>query len=153
VAPYSVATDSTHRVFVADPDAGVVHVFDFEQSKYAILKGRGLASHHDSHGRFLHYLGKVEGGETYFQAPKGIAVDAATSHIYVCDSRRHMIIMLDKKAHILVTSVNDRAEMGRESSDILRGLCSLAMNSSSSTLAIPGSRFWILAGIFDERSN
>jgi len=123
VAPYSVATDSMRRVFVADPDAGVVHVFDFEQSKYSVLKGPGRLPSgiaidsdgtayvtdtaldavlvYDSRGRFRRYLGKVEGGETYFQAPVGIAIDAATGHIYVCDSRRHMILMLDKKAHIL----------------------------------------------------
>ena len=56
---------------------------------------------YDSKGKFLRYLGKGEGSETYFEAPMGIAIQAATDHIYVCDSRRHMIIMLDKKAHVL----------------------------------------------------
>jgi DNA-binding beta-propeller fold protein YncE len=126
VAPYSVATDSKHRVFVADPGAGVVHVFDFEQSRYSVLEGRGTEARlpaglavdgednvyvtdtslglvlvYDSKGKFLRYLGRVGGGESYFQAPVGIAIHVATSHIYVCDSRRHMIIMLDKQAHIL----------------------------------------------------
>jgi DNA-binding beta-propeller fold protein YncE len=126
VAPSSVATDSTHRVFVADPGAGVVHVFDFEQSKYSVLKGRGTQLQlpagiavdgqdnvyvtdttqgvvlvYDAKGKFLRYLGKAGGGESYFLAPVGIAIHAATGHIYVCDSRRHMIIMLDKEAHIL----------------------------------------------------
>jgi hypothetical protein len=41
VGPHSVATDSTQRIFVADPNAGVVHVFDFGQSQYSTLKGRG----------------------------------------------------------------------------------------------------------------
>lgn len=126
LAPYSVTTDSTHRIFVADPDAGVVHVFDFEQSKYSFLKGRGARLRsptaiavdrddnvyvtdtslgsilvYDAKGRFLRYIGKVRGGESYFQSPMGIAIDAATDHIYVCDSRRHMVILLDKKGHIL----------------------------------------------------
>jgi DNA-binding beta-propeller fold protein YncE len=126
VAPYSVATDSTHRVFVADPEAHVAHVFDFERSKYSALKGPGTEMRwptgiavdgednvyvtdtslgavlvYDSKGNFLRYLGKVKGGETYFQFPVGIAIQASTGHIYVCDSRRHMILMLDKKAHIL----------------------------------------------------
>jgi DNA-binding beta-propeller fold protein YncE len=125
VAPYSVATDSGHRVFVADPEAGVVHVFDFEQSKYSVLNGRvarlrsptgiavdrednvyvtdtawGAVVVYDSKGRFLRYLGKGEEGETYFEAPVGIAIHTATDHIYVCDSRRHMILMLDKKGHV-----------------------------------------------------
>jgi sugar lactone lactonase YvrE len=126
VAPYSVATDSRHRVFVADREAGVVHVFDFEQSKYSVLNDRGARLRsptgiavdrddsvyvtdstlgallvYDSKGKFLRYLGKGEGSETYFEAPMGIAIQAASDHIYVCDSRRHMIIMLDKKAHVL----------------------------------------------------
>jgi DNA-binding beta-propeller fold protein YncE len=125
VAPYSVVTDSKHRVFVADPDDGVVHAFDFEQSKYSPLNDRGTRLRspsglavdrednvyvtdtalgailiYDSKGKFLRYLGKVE-GESYFASPVGIAIDQATNHIYVCDLDRHMIIMLDKKAHIL----------------------------------------------------
>jgi DNA-binding beta-propeller fold protein YncE len=125
-APRSVATDSTHRVFVADQAAGVVHVFDFEQSKYSVLNDRGiplrlpggiavdgednvyvtdtmraLVLAYDSKGKFLRYLGKVGEGESYFQAPVGIAIQAATGHIYVCDSPRHMVIMLDKQGHIL----------------------------------------------------
>ena len=126
VAPTGVATDSRHRVFVADEGAGIVHVFDFELSKYSVLGGRGdhLRSPstiavdrednvyvtdailkavlvYDSKGKFLRYLGKGEGSETYFEAPVGIAIHAPTNHIYVCDSRRHMIIMLDKKGRIL----------------------------------------------------
>jgi DNA-binding beta-propeller fold protein YncE len=126
VAPYALTTDRTHRVFVTDPDAGVVHIFDFEQSQYSVLGGRG--SHiqlpkgvaagrdgniyvtdtgvpaivvYDSKGKFQRYLGKVGEGESYFQAPAGIAIQDATGHIYVCDSRRHMILLLDKKGHIL----------------------------------------------------
>lgn len=126
VGPYSVATDSKRRVFVADPDAGVVHAFDFEQSKYSPLNDRGTRLRspsgiavdredniyvtdttlgavlvYDSKGKFLRYLGKVEGGETLFAAPVAIAIHLATNRIYVCDLDRHMIIMLDRKAHIL----------------------------------------------------
>ena len=126
VAPNDVATDSRHRVFVADEGAGIVHVFDTELSKYSVLGGGGdhlrspstiavdrednvyvtdailkAVSVYDSKGKFLRYLGKGEGSETYFEAPVGIAIHAPTNHIYVCDSRRHMIIMLDKKGRIL----------------------------------------------------
>ncbi|MGB7495820.1 MAG: 6-bladed beta-propeller [Candidatus Acidiferrum sp.] len=126
VAPYAVTTDHKQRVFVTDPQAGVLHIFDFAQSRYSMLGGR--ASHlksptgvtvdhdgniyvtdpvvvavavYDARGKFLHYLGKLAGAESYFQFPKGIAIHEPTGHIYVCDSRRHMILLLDKKGRIL----------------------------------------------------
>jgi DNA-binding beta-propeller fold protein YncE len=125
VGPYGVVTDSTHRIIVTDPDAGLVHVFDFERSRYSVLGGRGSRLRsptgvavdredniyvtdpsvvavlvYDSKGKFQRYLGK-KGDESYFQAPMGIAIDAASGHVYVCDSRRHMVLMLDEKGHIL----------------------------------------------------
>ncbi len=123
--PYSVTTDSTHRVFITDVGAGAVHVFDFVHSKYSLLRGGdalrspfGIAADgegdvyvsdsslqtilvYDSRGKFVHYLKKPEGGESYFDAPRGIAVDPTTEHIYVCDTSRHMVIMLDKRGRVL----------------------------------------------------
>jgi DNA-binding beta-propeller fold protein YncE len=126
IAPQSVATDSRQRVFVADAEAGVVHAFDFEESKYSVLKQPdsamrspvGLAVGRDDHvyvtdsaltavlvfdskGKFLRYLGKGEETETYFQSPLGIAIHPATGRVYVCDSRRHVILALDQKGHIV----------------------------------------------------
>jgi DNA-binding beta-propeller fold protein YncE len=124
-APYSVTTDSAHRIFVTDVRAGAVHVFDFIHSKYSILRGGdhlrapvGVAADREdnvfvsdsvlrtilvygSGGKFSHYLRSSRGRESYFDAPEGIAVDPLTGHIYVCDTPRHMVIMLDKKGHIL----------------------------------------------------
>jgi len=122
--PRSLATDGAHRVFVTDAEVGVVHVFDFAQSTYAVLDSRGSGMRSpadialdragrayvtdsaldavlvfDGKGKFLRYLGKGEGSETYFQAPLGIALDAS-GHVYVCDSRRHMILVLDRKGRI-----------------------------------------------------
>jgi hypothetical protein len=124
--PFAVATDSTHRVFVADPTAGGLHMFDFENHKYAFLGGPesklrspvgvavdaadqiyisdpivGLVLVYDSKGKFLRYLGEVGEGESYFQSPTGIAVEKPTGHIYVCDTARHMVIVLDNQGHIL----------------------------------------------------
>jgi DNA-binding beta-propeller fold protein YncE len=124
--PFAVTTDSTHRVFVADPTAHGVHVFDFVNYKYFFLGGPGskirspvgvaidandqiyitdpiigLVLVYDSKGKFLRYLGKVGDGESYFQAPTGIAIEKRTGYIYVCDTPRHMVIMLDKEGHIL----------------------------------------------------
>jgi len=123
--PYSVTTDSNHRIFITDVRAGAVHVFDFVHSKYSLLRGGdrlrsplGVAADHDGNvyvsdiglhtilvydarGKFIHYLRKSTGRESYFDSPQGIAVDAATQHIYVCDTTRHMLIVLDKKGHVL----------------------------------------------------
>ena len=124
--PYSVATDSAHRIYVTDPSEGLVHIFDFEKSEYSFLGGPGselrspvgLAIDADdrvyvtdsvlglilvyaSNGKFLQYLGRVEGGEPYFESPSGIAIERGTNHIYVCDAPRHMVILLDKQGHIL----------------------------------------------------
>lgn len=123
--PYAVTTDSAHRVYVTDPPAGIVHIFDFERGKHSVLGGEwrhirapsGVAvasdgtiyvtdtavpaiAVFDAHGKFLHYLGK-SGGEAYFQWPTGIAIHEATGNIYVCDTRSHMVVELDKKGHIL----------------------------------------------------
>jgi tripartite motif-containing protein 71 len=123
--PYSVTTDSAHRVFVTDVGTGKVHVFDFVHSKYSLLHGGdplrsplGVAADqdgdvyvsdsslrtvlvYDSKGKFRRYLKSRRGRESYFDAPRGIAVDRATDHIYVCDMPRHMVIMLDKKGRVL----------------------------------------------------
>jgi len=124
--PYSVTTDSEQRIYVTDPPAGVVHVFDYEHSKYAMLGGPdsqlkqpvgvavdqddnvyvtdgvlGLIAVYSPKGKFLKYLGKVEGGEPYFTSPSGIAIEKETGKIYVCDAPRHMLIILDKNGHIL----------------------------------------------------
>jgi DNA-binding beta-propeller fold protein YncE len=124
--PFAITTDSNHRVFVADPTAGLVHIFGFENYTYAFLGGpesnlrspvgvavdadnrvyvtdppTGLIMVYDSRGKFVRYFGKVGERESYFQTPTGIAIDKQTGHIYVCDSARHMVILLDKEGHIL----------------------------------------------------
>lgn len=124
--PYAVATDSSHRVFVTDPYADGVHLFDFTNHKYAFLGGPdsklrsptgiavdtedniyvtdavlGVILVYDSKGKFLRYLGQVGKGEPYFQSPLGIAIDNHTGRIYVCDTPQHMLVLLDKQGHIL----------------------------------------------------
>ncbi len=126
LAPSAVTTDSKHRVFVADPGAKTVHIFDFLHSKYGRLEGRGDRLHdpvslavddkdnlyvgdqnngnvlvYDSAGKFRRYLGRLRGGESYFDSPTGIAIDRATGQIYVCDGRRHMIIVMDERGKII----------------------------------------------------
>jgi DNA-binding beta-propeller fold protein YncE len=124
--PYSVATDSAQRIYVTDPAAGLVHVFDFEHSKYGVLGGEGSPMRqpvgvtvdqednvyvtdavlgsilvYSAKGKFLKYLGRVAGEEPYFASPSGIAIEKETGKIYVCDATRHMLVILDKQGNIL----------------------------------------------------
>jgi DNA-binding beta-propeller fold protein YncE len=125
-SPCAVTTDSTHRVFVADPGAEDVHVFDFIRSKYDLLKRGGgppvtpisLAVDgrdnlyvidrssrtvfvYDSAGKFSGYLGKLSGGESYFETPAGITIDRTTGRIYVSDTLRHMVIIMDNRGRLI----------------------------------------------------
>ncbi len=125
-APSAVATDSQHRVFVADPGAKTVHVFDFIRSKYSRLDGSSNRLHapialsvdghdnlyvidtssrtvlvYDRAGKFRRYFGKLRGGESYFESPVGITVDRATGRIYVCDRQGHMIFIMDERGKLI----------------------------------------------------
>ncbi len=122
-SPSALTTDSRHRVFVADPGANTVHIFDFAHSKYSLVeKDMGapvsLAEDgrdtlyivdrssrtifiYDSAGKFRGYLGKLRGGESYFDNPAAIAIDRTTGHIYVCDRYRHMIIIMNNRGRVL----------------------------------------------------
>ena len=122
----AVATDSNHRVFVADPGAHTVHVFDFVQSKYDHLDPHGDRLHnpislsvdaqdnlyvvdqnsrtvlvYDAAGKFRHPLGKLRGGESYFDSPAAITVDKRTGRIYVSDRLRHMIFVMDPRGKLI----------------------------------------------------
>ena len=121
-SPSALATDSNHRVFVADTSAKAVHVFDFLRLKYARWEGSGDRLHtpvalaldghdslyvvdqshstvlvYDAEGKFRRYLGKLKGGESYFSSPAGIAIDRATGRIFISDRQAQMIFVMDKR--------------------------------------------------------
>lgn len=125
-SPSAVTTDSKHRVFVADPDAKSVHVFDFSHSKYSRLEGSGghlvtpvslavdgrdnlyVADRgsrnvliYDSAGKFNGYLSKLSGGESYFESPASITIDRSIGRIYVSDTLRHMVIIMDDRGRLI----------------------------------------------------
>lgn len=125
-SPSAVTTDSRHRVFVADPAAGGVHVFDFVGSRYGLLDPDGKHLHspialaadardnlyvidqgtksiviYDSKGKFQGYLGKLKGGESYFDSPVAIAIDRSKDHAYVCDARRNSVFVMDEQGRLI----------------------------------------------------
>jgi DNA-binding beta-propeller fold protein YncE len=124
-SPVALTTDSGNRVFVADPAARTVHIFDLAHSRYGRLDTSGRMSDpvavaidaqnnlyvvdqisrtvfvYDSAGKFRRALGKLRGGESYFESPSSIAVDHSTGRIYICDRLGNMIFVMDQRGKIL----------------------------------------------------
>jgi len=138
VRPYSLATDSRGRILVTDPGIPGVHIFDFNQQKYKLIKREGKEAFvapqcvavdandyfyvtdseagklfvFDSEGKFVRTIGSIKGGEGYFKRPTGIAVDSSGGHIYVSDTLRHKIFVLDMQGQILQTIGQNGAANG-----------------------------------------
>jgi DNA-binding beta-propeller fold protein YncE len=54
-------------------------------------------------GKFLRAIGSLKGGEGYFKRPTGIAVDSAAQRIYVTDTLRDQVFVLDMQGNVLQT--------------------------------------------------
>ena len=127
INPYSVVTDSHGRIIVTDPAAGGIHIFDFTLHKYKFLSRvkdkDGLDSPQcvavdaddniyvtdsytgkifvfDANGKFQRVLGSVK-GEGYFKRATGIAVDSTAQRIYVTDTLRHQVWVLDLQGNVV----------------------------------------------------
>jgi DNA-binding beta-propeller fold protein YncE len=146
-APRGVATEASGRVVVADPPAHAVHVLDFKgKTSFRIQGGkdrrlqtpagvaadglgniyvsdseRGMILVYDHLGRFRHYLGKVK-GEAYFERPEGIAVDGPSGRIYVADTARNAVFVLDLRGAVM-GSFGDaqRGEFNKPTSVVFAG--------------------------------
>jgi DNA-binding beta-propeller fold protein YncE len=116
LSPYALCTDGANRLFVADSNAQLVHVFDinnrhYEQWKPAIGDKRfsqpvGIA--YDPAGKLFVsdsaagciYIfdrnGKTLGviGQGILQRPCGLAFDPKTSHLFVADTGLHQVVIL-----------------------------------------------------------
>lgn len=116
LSPYAVCTDGADRVFVADSQAQLVHVFDLRTRKYARWKPAkprrftqpvGLA--YDRGAGRLYVSDSVGGtvfifdsagktlGETLpnlFTRPTGVCFDAAANRLLVTDTAAHSLVVL-----------------------------------------------------------
>jgi len=123
-SPKAIAAGSENRVFVLDAGSHAVHVFDFGRGKYSLLQAgdrlqspEGVASDQegnvyvtdrssrsvlvfDARGKFSRELMRSR-NESYFEGPRGIAIHNPDGRLYVCDSPRDMVIMLDKRGKVL----------------------------------------------------
>lgn len=126
VRPYGIALDSRGRMLVTDPGAATVHILDFEKQKYDWVrpgKGRALQSPMgvavdaadniyvtDSQqgavfvfspaGRLQRVFGGT-GSARIFERPTGISYDAKDKLLYVVDSPRHRIRVLDLHGRVV----------------------------------------------------
>ncbi len=121
-APQRVVTDSTGRVIVVDPAGASIHVLAPEHS-FRILSGRnrrvetpagvavdaddniyvsdiarGIVVVFDRTGKFLRCIGQL-GNETLFHYPTGIAIDRHADRLYVLDTERHLMFVMDLQGH------------------------------------------------------
>ena len=131
VNPYSIATDSHGRVIVTDTGADGVHVFDFTEKKYKFLSRKdngkdpmlspqcvavdaedniyvtdsqaGKIFIYDAKLKFRRVIGSLKGGEGYFKRPTGIAVDSAAQRIFITDTLRNKIFVMDMQGSVLAT--------------------------------------------------
>jgi DNA-binding beta-propeller fold protein YncE len=165
-APHSVATDATGRVVVADPPAHAVHVLDFKgKASFRIQGGnnrrlhtpagvaadrlgniyvsdseRGMVLVYDHLGRFRHYLGKIK-GEAFFERPEGIAVDGQEGRIYVADTARNEVFVLDLRGGVM-GSLGDKsraagqAQFTKPTSVVLAGSQLFVLDSFGSRVQI-----------------
>jgi DNA-binding beta-propeller fold protein YncE len=127
INPYSVVTDSQGRIIVTDPGTHGIHIFDFTQHKYKFLSREkdkdGLDSPQcvavdaddniyvtdsdtgkifvfDANGKFQRVMASIK-GEGFFKRATGIAVDSPAQRIYVTDTLRNQVWVLDMQGAIV----------------------------------------------------
>jgi len=124
LAPHRVAVDSRGRILIVDPDIRAVHVLgdggsfriaggprrrlrlpngiavDAADNIYIADSERGLVLVYAPDGKFLRYIGK-RGDENLFHYPTAIAIDRDNGRLFLLDTPRHVLFVLDLEGNIL----------------------------------------------------
>ncbi len=126
-----VVIDSHQRVLITEPGTQMVHILDFAHRKYSQIDGakgdrmsvpfgialdaddnifitdlkRGRIAVYSADGKFIKFIGDHK-GEGEFDNPRSIAIDRATGRIYLTDTARNFVLILDRDGKIL-------AQLGR----------------------------------------
>ncbi len=124
--PQRVTTDSRQRLIVSDPGISAVHVLDSkkktsdcilggqgwrlqapagvavdaEDNIYIADSSRGLVLVYDQYGTFVHYIGTAD-GEPRYHRPSGIAIDKKAGRLYLVDTERDVVHVLDLQGNFL----------------------------------------------------
>lgn len=132
-APHQVTSDSMLRVIISDPDLRAVHVFDPKgQASFSILgdQGRrlrlpagvavdaedniyiadseaGMVLVYNQYGQFVRYIGNFH-GENMYERPTGIAIDRKAGRLYLADTPRNLVFVLDLQGNVLKRLGKDR---------------------------------------------
>jgi DNA-binding beta-propeller fold protein YncE len=124
LAPHHVAVDSRGRILIVDPGIRAVHVLgngdsfriaggaqrrlrqpagvavDAADNIYIADSKSGLVLVCAPDGKFLRYIGK-RGNESLFHSPTAIAIDRDRGRLFLLDSPRHLLFVLDLEGNIL----------------------------------------------------
>ena len=132
-APHQVTTDSMLRVIISDPDLRAVHVFDPKgKTSFSILGDQGRRLHlpagvavdaedniyiadseggmvlvYNQYGQFVRYIGNFH-GENMYERPTGIAIDRKAGRLYLADTPRNLVFILDLQGNVLKRVGKDR---------------------------------------------
>lgn len=136
LAPRYITTDSHGRAIISDPAAEAVHVLDDKNSfripagnKYRLrsvgavaVDGKdniyvidpelGRVEVFDPSGQFRYEFGTFSKDEGLFHDPAAIAIDRANERIYIVDSSRDMVFMLNLRGTVLKRAGGRRNESG-----------------------------------------
>ena len=79
--PNGIAVDAADNIYIADSEGGFVLVYAPD-------------------GKFLRYIGK-RGNESLFHYPTAIAIDRNSGRLFLLDTPRHLLFVLDLEGNIL----------------------------------------------------
>jgi DNA-binding beta-propeller fold protein YncE len=122
-----MTVDSNMRVLITEPNKRIIHILDFPNRRYSRIdtaKGdrmsfpyaiatdaenniyvtdleRGRIAVYNAEGKFKKFIGRFKKNENMFERPQSIAIDRTSGRIYLADTARNFIIILDLNGRTL----------------------------------------------------